>query len=121
MWDGIDRRRFPRVHYPCKVEVFQKGYKKAFLTQTENIGVGGICVILQAGLEKFSLVELIITLTDGEPPIKCDGRIVWAVKGKTQFDTGIEFLDIKEKDILRIERVIQQCQKESPTSFNNLI
>ena len=119
MWQGVNRRRFPRANYPCKIIVVEKG--KKFSTRTENIGLGGVCVILDEELDRFSEVELILFLEDKQPPVYCDARIVWTVKGSTPtskgalpVDTGIEFVNLKEKDKLRIEKVVQQClQKQS--------
>ena len=62
MWQGVDKRRFPRINYPCKVVVLKDGGKKGFNTHTENIGVGGICVILDKELRRFSKVGLILYL-----------------------------------------------------------
>lgn len=118
MWQGVDKRRFPRLHYPCKVIVFKKGEREKFSTQTENIGQGGVCVVLKSGLDKFSLVELVLYLENSQLPIECDGRVVWVVKMAEEFDTGIEFISIKEKDALRIEGLIQECLKTQGTSSN---
>ena len=50
-WDGLDRRKFPRISYPCLVVVRKdEDDKEVFLTHTENLGVGGVCVILKKGL-----------------------------------------------------------------------
>ena len=104
MWQGVDRRRFPRVDYPCKVVVFEKGRREKLDTHTENIGQGGVCVKLQKGLSRFTMVELAIYFENGLPAVECDGRVVWVVKSKEEFDTGIEFVNLKDKDALRIER-----------------
>lgn len=112
MWGGVNKRRFPRANYPCKILVFKKGQKEQFTTRTENIGAGGVCVSLEKALDKFCLVELILYLQDNQPAIECDARIVWVVKNEKVFDTGIEFLNIKDKDILRIENIIQECLKK---------
>lgn len=111
MWQGVDRREFPRADYPCKIEVFQKGQKSSFSTHTENIGVGGVCVVLEKELEKFSPVGLSLYLEDGQEAVECDARVVWVVRRENLFDVGIEFLDIKTKDVLRIERIVQECLK----------
>lgn len=123
MWQGVDRRRFPRANYPCKIIVVKKGQAKKFSTNTENIGVGGVCVILNQELDRFSEVELILFLEDKQLPIYCDGRIVWTVKRldatipkgtPSQIDTGVEFVNLKEKDKLRIEKVVEVClQKQN--------
>ena len=109
IWQGIDRRRFPRADYPCKVVVLRNDFKKTFSTHTENIGTGGICVILSKELPKFCPVEILLYLKDGGTPIESNGRIIWVVKREFNFDTGIEFIEIKEADRLRIEKLVQEC------------
>jgi hypothetical protein len=117
MWHGINNRRFPRVSYKCLITIGAKGAAKHFLTNTENIGVGGICVSLIEGLGVFSEVNIELAVKDGLPPVKCRGHIVWVVKSQsvrnsmrtTKFDTGIEFVDLKEEDLERIESVVERA------------
>ncbi|MGD9014534.1 MAG: PilZ domain-containing protein [Candidatus Omnitrophota bacterium] len=109
MWEGINRRQFPRANYPCKVIVLGSSAKEVISTHTENIGKGGICVILSKELPKFFPVEIILYLKDGEGPLECNARIVWCVKTEIDFDTGIEFLDIDDNSRTRIGRIVQQC------------
>ena len=122
MWQGVDRRRFPRANYPCKILVIKKGQTKKISTHTENIGLGGVCVILNEELDRFSEAELILFLNNGQSPICCDARIVWTVRRLTpilkgvplEIDTGVEFVNLKEEDRLRIEKVVQEClQKQN--------
>jgi len=117
MWQGVDNRKFPRANYPCKVVVIKGGSSKQFSTHTENIGKGGVCVVLEKGLEKFSPVALTIYLQDGHPPLECDGRVVWAVRRKEVFDTGIEFLNIQGNDVERIERIVRECLRVRENSL----
>ena len=50
-WEGMDRRKFPRVMYPCMVKVIPAGGPQQYiLTHTENIGQGGLCVTLKVVL-----------------------------------------------------------------------
>lgn len=119
MWQGLDRRGFPRVSYLCKIGIFKKGRQEKFSAHTDNIGTGGVCVILEKAAERFLPVELVLYLEDNQPPIECDGRVVWMVKRQGKFDTGIEFVNIQEKDTLRIEKVIQECLKANQTSSHN--
>jgi len=115
MWQGIDKRRFPRVNYPCRIIVTQKDRKASFKTQTENIGVGGVCVVLEKGFDRFTEVYLEIFIEGSHIPLKCRGRIVWVIKRASsekrkpnQFDTGIEFIDLKDEDRLRIEKIVER-------------
>lgn len=114
MWRGIDRRKFPRADYQCLITISKKGTERHFLTHTENIGVGGICVVLDEDLGLFSEVDIELMLKDEDLPIKCRGNIVWVIKRTeiknrkplTRFDTGVEFIDIKETDRARIEKIV---------------
>ena len=124
MWQGVDRRRFPRANYPCKIIVIRKDQTKQFSTHTENIGIGGVCVILEQELARFEEVELILFLKGKSSPIHCAARIVWTVKReapadspkvKAQFDTGVEFVKLSEEERLKIEKVVEEClQKQNP-------
>ena len=121
MWGGMDRRRFPRANYPCLIKIHKKKEPEEFLTQTENIGCGGVCVILEKRLALFEDVALEIDLKDNSKPVATDGKAVWVVEHReprkeSQFDTGIEFARLKREDYQRIEKIVQICgQKEEST------
>ncbi len=115
-WDGLNRRKFPRAKYPCMVTLWLGSQdEEIFLTHTENIGVGGVCLILNQRLERFSEVGLEIDLLDLEDHVKCRGKTMWVVekKGKeagspAAYDVGIEFIDICDSDQRRIQTIVQQ-------------
>ena len=88
-------------------------------TCTENIGSGGICIILDDSFELFEDVALEIFIDD-EKPLICTGTVVWVVKkhpvGKVQkvsFDTGIEFLNISQEDKKKIVRLVEKLLSSS--------
>ena len=116
MWDGINRRRFPRANYKCSITIKSSGEApKVIKTMTENIGIGGICVGLKEDLDLFKNVELEVALNDNDSPITCNGSIVWVVKktgSKNKetmvYDTGIEFIDIKEAYKKRILALVEK-------------
>jgi hypothetical protein len=113
MWNGISRRKFPRANYPCKITVRRKDHPNSSITsQTENIGIGGICVILSNDLGIFAPVEIQLDLLDKGPAISCDGTIVWIVTKEQTFDTGIEFTNLKRKDADRIESIVEELLKK---------
>lgn len=118
MWKGINRRNFPRAEYPCKVVVLRNDSNETFNTSTRNIGRGGVGVKLSKHVPRLGFVELLLFLNDGGGPIECTGRIIWVVvvgeKADSFFDTGIEFIDIKAMDQLRIERIVQECLEKEP-------
>lgn len=112
MWQGMDQRRFPRCKYKCVVALRQGG-GSTFSAVTENIGMGGVCVLLEKGFDIFSPVDLELTLEDGKPPIRVQGTIVWVVRRREvkkgpQFDTGVEFAQLGPEDKARLEALIDK-------------
>jgi Tfp pilus assembly protein PilZ len=84
-------------------------------TYTENIGIGGICVILTKSIPIFDEVGLTLSLEDSATPIKCRGKVVWRVKrelptDQKAYDIGIEFIDLLAEDKSRIEHVISDLK-----------
>ncbi|MBD3425955.1 MAG: hypothetical protein GF409_01835 [Candidatus Omnitrophica bacterium] len=114
MWDGIDQRRFPRISYKCRIRFSRGGKEELIETFTENIGAGGICVVLEKEFKLFENVSMEIYLQEDKEPFRCGGTVVWVVKRhpttgeeKPRYDMGIEFTDISEKDRLRISRMVE--------------
>lgn len=119
-WEGMNRRRFPRANYACVVTIRRKGHAEAFNTKTENIGSGGICVMLPKETGIFNPVEIELDIKDTQTMISCNGTIVWVVhrsefgkEASDSYDTGIEFSDLKEKDQLRIDKIIKKCLQKN--------
>ena len=116
MWEGMNQRRFPRVQSRCILKVRQQGATSAISAVTENIGIGGVCVLLDQGIDIFSPVELDLTMEDGKPPIRSQGTVVWVVrqrelKKKQAFDTGIEFTNLSPEDKARLEAMLGASQR----------
>ena len=110
-WEGMDRRKFPRVMYPCMLKVIScDGNQEVLLAHTENIGLGGLCVTLKNEIKLFTPVDMEIDLLDMDEHIKAKGKVVWNVRRKSIekikplfHDTGIEFTEMhkRDKDCLR--------------------
>lgn len=123
MWNGINRRKFPRARYKCLITIKRRLTAKTISTYTENIGAGGICVIIKEDLGLFQGVDLELFLEDDRPPIKCGGTIVWVVKkseGKQKsnyvYDIGIEFIDIRPEDRDKISEAVEEIIKTQSRS-----
>lgn len=113
-WEGINQRKFPRVSYRCLIRVYGEHDGEIIETFTENIGPGGICVVLDKNYGLFENVGLDIFLSDAASPVKCNGTIVWVVRRsptskaeQEKYDTGIEFQNISEPDRERITSLVQ--------------
>ncbi len=117
MWSGINKRKFPRAEYPCKITVRRKDRSDMLSSQTQNIGIGGICTVLPKDLGIFAPVEIQLDILDNKPAIQCDGAIVWIVEKKQQnnklYDTGIEFTNLKKDDAERIDVIVKKILGES--------
>lgn len=118
MWQGIDQRKFPRANYECIVKLRQQEGSLEIPSRTENVGLGGVCVILDRGLDIFAPVDLEIRLDDGRPPILAQGTIVWVVRRRQvreapHFDTGVEFSDLSAQDKARLEAMLDK-RRRSP-------
>jgi hypothetical protein len=117
VWDGFNKRKFPRLHLTCEVVVYPQGRERAVKTITENVGMGGLCLMLDEPLERFDRCKVTLELKDGEPPVQCTGRSVWVVPNRElkssakSYDTGIEFLDIDDFSRQRLRSFLSQPQK----------
>ncbi|NQT21809.1 MAG: PilZ domain-containing protein [Candidatus Omnitrophica bacterium] len=123
MWNGINRRKFPRANYKCFIRINSKDSEHSISTQTENIGSGGICVIIKENLGLFQGVALEINIEDKDVAIKCAGTVVWVVKKRAEdkkdgsaYDTGIEFVDIDDASRIRIEKIVDSILKKQTPS-----
>lgn len=102
-WDEREKRSFVRANFPCKIIIYTIGREHIIVAHTENIGAGGVRVIIEECLDISSQVGLELFL--GGAQIICKGRIVWVVErsGSSNveanvWDTGIEFREISERD-----------------------
>ena len=119
MWNGINRRKFPRANYKCLISIKKRLNAKTISTQTENIGAGGICVLVKEDLGLFQGVDVELFLDENRPPIKCGGTVVWVVKksstkkGITIYDTGVEFIDMRPEDREKISEIVEEILEKT--------
>ena len=122
MWNGIDRRKFPRVEYRCNIVINTNSGEKSISTKTENIGSGGVCVLLDDDLGLFQGVALEIFENELAQPIRSRGTVVWVVKKQENpratehiYDTGIEFVDMEFGDRERLIKLVNVAVKNKGT------
>lgn len=121
LWGGLNRRKFPRISYPCLVIIKNGQNEKleALLTHTENVGIGGVSVTLKENVKIFSEVSLELDLLDLQGHIQCQGKVVWNVQRRSDapekplfYDIGIEFQNLSDKEQNRLEEVINHLVKQ---------
>ena len=118
-WEGLDRRQFSRVMYPCMVKIVSPdGPQEAILTHTENIGQGGLCVIIKKEIKLFTPVTMEVDLLDIGEHIRPKGKVVWNVRRKSDekvkplfYSIGVEFTQISKSDHEHLQRNLQQLIK----------
>ncbi|MFO8053393.1 MAG: PilZ domain-containing protein [Candidatus Omnitrophota bacterium] len=98
--DPRERRRFRRANFPCKIYILTAPLH-VIKCRTENVGAGGVRVLIDENLRVSSLVGLKLYLS--KEPIECKGKVVWAVERKNEkkspkFDIGLEFHQISSED-----------------------
>ena len=119
LWDGFNKRKFPRLHLTCEVAIQPMGNQKPLTVTTEDVGMGGVSVMLPEPLQRFDRCKISLELKDGEPPIQCTGRSVWVIpshdrkSSRKNFDTGFEFLDLDESSRKRLRAFITPPIKKS--------
>jgi len=114
-WAGIDTRKAVRVSFECVVIVKKAKSSLILNSATEDMSMGGVRVILEKELLRNAPVELELSLPDDLPPAKCTGKIMWSTKRDkyakqkaSQFDTGIEFVEVSDRDRSRMKRIIDE-------------
>ena len=112
-----ERRKFPRLKYPCKLKFSSAEDREGYVVHTENISGGGFRVILQKKLAVNSPVE--IELMIGKKNIKAEGRIAWVLDIKSPgaeeanlFDTGVEFTQIPAEDKEFLSKLVEEFLKK---------
>ncbi|MBF0569213.1 MAG: PilZ domain-containing protein [Candidatus Omnitrophica bacterium] len=119
MWEGQNRRKFPRAKFPCLVKLATTGnIKEVLLTHTENISAGGVGLIIKRQLDIFTPLSIEIDFMDGGEHILCCGKVVWSIRRKATeeikpsfYDVGVEFVDMIKEDRERIEKTIDRLMK----------
>lgn len=121
-WQGLNKRQFPRINYPCLIVIRNGDEDKndIVLAHTDNIGVGGVCVALKQSVKIFSVLEIELDLLDLGDHIRCKGKVAWNIekesgdkKNPKIFDVGIEFIDIADEDQSRLQEVIDRLAKNN--------
>ena len=73
------------------------GLDETILSNTSNIGLGGLCVHLNRKIPIGTKVDILINFVNPTTPFKCRGEIVRSKKENERFyNTGVEFEPLSE-------------------------
>jgi c-di-GMP-binding flagellar brake protein YcgR len=101
-----DRREFKRLHAPvfCRpVGGFSlfSGRRKPI-----DISLGGMRIYSDDDVKKGTRMELELFLPDGST-VTCQAQVMWTealpVGGPARYDVGVQFIDVKPDDRVRLE------------------
>jgi hypothetical protein len=99
-----EKRRFPRARVLCKVSAVYAERVLVLNAHTENIGEGGVCVILEEKLHVPTEVGVELFFSERKEPLSCKGEVVWVRSmdpvecGPALYETGIKFFEIDAGD-----------------------
>ena len=115
IWDGIERRKFLRVHFSFPANIIADN-KVMVSACVEDISEEGLKIITSEELEISSIIDLEIYL--GDRLIVCKGKVVRVKKVESThlkhgvvFDTGIEMQNLKKEDKLAIKKLVASMQE----------
>jgi len=108
-WDRMERRRFVRVAFPCRMTLAGQD-AAVIVTTTRNLGVGGLNVITPQALGIGQTISL--ELTVGSSRITCCGKVVWVLEKSGAYDVGMEFHKISDQDRRVIAGFVDSIRQE---------
>ncbi|MCM8823273.1 MAG: PilZ domain-containing protein [Candidatus Omnitrophica bacterium] len=106
-----DRRKYPRLNV-VYVTYSIEGKNTEKVGVVLNIGAGGVCLIVNENLPPNTTLLLNIDLHDNKQIISAKGKVVWNAEvpvyfnEETNYEIGVEFVDIDEKERLRISQYV---------------
>lgn len=112
MWDGFNNRKFPRLKLNCSIKLIIQNQEKEISATTENVGMGGVCVVLKEPLERFNQCSLELILPT-EQKLKSKAKVAWVIHSKepgpkgSTYDTGFEFLKLETDDKELLAKVLE--------------
>ena len=121
MWESLDLRKFPRLAIKCDVEISGTNNPLSVAVITQNIGAGGVCVVMPKEVSKLTRVLIRLHLSDDPEPVESYARVCWVVptrtdlkKDETVFDTGFEFINMSDPDRARLKKfILSRCKSSS--------
>ncbi len=116
-WKGANRRKDPRVKYPCLLVLQEKDLKDAaIMVETENISMGGIAITCKNNIKMLSMVNGEVDL-GLEERICFEGKVIWTIQRKSDslikplfYDIGISFEKIQKEDLNKIKSLVEKLK-----------
>jgi Tfp pilus assembly protein PilZ len=86
-----------------------EGVYDTVLSQTVDIGLGGLCVRLNQAIRVGTKVDIKIDFDNMPAPLKCQGRVVRCLEeSKKVYNIGVQFEPLGQANYSFLERKINQ-------------
>ena len=110
---GEERRRFPRITQPFRVQYrigdVGGGWEAA---TTINLSAAGVRFRSEQPIERGNRIELQIQLPNATEPLHLLGLVVWSQMESPQvIDVGVEFVDVTLEQQAQVDRLVQFLSK----------
>ncbi len=109
-----NKRKFPRVNYPCSLTIWQGSGYDTIMTNTSNLGAGGILVHINQGMMIGAKVEIKIDCLK-EASFECNGLVLRCHQNRESmedsgetYSVAIAFEGLDEKRALQLKEVIEK-------------
>jgi c-di-GMP-binding flagellar brake protein YcgR len=107
-----DRRGGARIEARLAVEVPLATWEQVRQVYTTNISKGGLLFTLTSPTTMPAAVDLTLTLPDGEKlALGSEVRHVERREGTSEFDVGVQFIDVDESVRKSFEKALTQIAK----------
>lgn len=85
------------------IDLSGTGYLK---TTTKNISNGGLCISAPRKIAKGYIVKVGLELDTADKPISAFCEVKWCAKAGSEFEAGLKFLSLEDKDVENIREYI---------------
>jgi c-di-GMP-binding flagellar brake protein YcgR len=112
-----ERRKFVRINtnFVVSYYIFPGKVNETDMTLTRNVSLGGICFTTDKNFPKGTILHVTLRLPKVEQLIETLAEVMYVKQEsnkKILFDIGIKFVQVKEKDLLILQRTIKECASE---------
>lgn len=96
MYDGVERRQYPRFDCRYQVSFKPKDLAQTYdCSQTRNISKGGLLLVASEELKQGTKLEMIVRIPFEPPSVMFTGEVKWLRKmpNALVYEIGVQFLE----------------------------
>jgi len=96
MYDGLERRQYPRFECRYQVSFKPKTQPQGYdYSQTRNMSKGGLLLVASEAFQQGTQLEMIVRIPFSPPTIVLTGEVKWLrkVPNALVYEIGVKFLE----------------------------